>query len=351
LNKKTALWKYKRHQARVMRKNAKKRKRTSKLKQFHLSSLSAHTFRKSKNIEFPSIIAPKDFRFLDNIIECATFFKQLRSKNNVSIKNYRRYKLVSLQEIELIDFSAVLTLSAICKELKCNNIFVRGNFPNNPACSQFLIDSGFLDNKYDINGRMYHLLSRTKSMTFEQGQGKLLLKDLKNIVSLSSLITSYFGDNDTSNVYNLTLLFKEICANSIEWSDSYKRQWALAAKFEGDKVLVATIDLGQGILNSLERRQAAIIKDLFTFKTQVDILAGAFDKKYGSKSKDINRNKGLPSLKAAFERGVIKKLIVLTNNVMLSFDKWHDNCKFANTYDAFKGTMYFFEIDKSCLIA
>lgn len=188
-------------------------------------------------------------------------------------------------------------------------------------------------------------------MTFEQGQGKLLLKDLKNIVSLSSLITSYFGDNDTSNVYNLTLLFKEICANSIEWSDSYKRQWALAAKFEGDKVLVATIDLGQGILNSLERRQAAIIKDLFTFKTQVDILAGAFDKKYGSKSKDINRNKGLPSLKAAFERGVIKKLIVLTNNVMLSFDKWHDNCKFANTYDAFKGTMYFFEIDKSCLIA
>ena len=327
-----------------MRKVEKQRKRANK----HNSKTNAKR-RKSKNVEFSPVVAPKDFRLLDNTTECTAFFKQLRATHNVSIKNYRRYKKVSLQEIELIDFAAVLTLSAICKELKCNRIYVSGNFPTNTSCAKFLVDSGFLDNKYDLNGRMYHLASRTKSMTFEQGQGKLLLKDLQNIFSLARLITSYFGDNSDSHIYNLTLLFKEICANSIEWSNSYKRQWALATKFEGNKVLVATIDLGQGILSSLERTQYAIFKDLITFKSQVDILAGAFDKKYGSKSKEVNRNKGLPSLKAAFEQGVIKKLIVLTNNVMLSFDEWHQNCTFAQNKDAFNGTMYFFEIDQSCL--
>ena len=353
--KKNNRWKYLRHQARRMKKCARQRKLHKSNRLIRIHKNVAHSMKyggKPHSRVFPEIVAPRDFRFLDNTEECATFFKQLRSTSNVSEKNFQRFKKVSLFDIELIDFSAVLTLSAICKELKCQNINVQGNFPQNESCRSFLVDSGFLDNKYDINGKMFHLQSRTKSMTFEQGQGKLLVKDIRNIATLSNLIIQYLDDNPNDNhPFALPQLFKEICANSIEWSNSYKRQWALAAKFEKDKVLVATIDLGQGILNSLTRRYFALIKDILTLKSNVGVLEGAFCKKYGSKSNEINRNRGLPSLKSAFEQGVIAKLIVITNNVLLSFDPWHNNCTFAKSNDAFKGTMYYFEINKNCLTA
>ena len=344
--------KYKRYQRRRARREARSRK--ARLNNVHVQlnysdrdNLGYQS--KSGNKEYPSIDAPTDFRLLDNTTECSAFFRKLRSKQNVSRKNYRKYKIVSLIGVETIDFPAALTLSAICKELRYLNINVQGDLPTNEQCRDFLVDSGFLEDKYDMNGKMYHLTSKTKSMAFEQGQGKLLIKDLKNIASLTKSITDYLeGDVDNPN-YNLPQLLKEICANSSEWSDSYKRQWTLAVKFEENKVVVSTIDLGQGILKSLERRHKDIIMDLLTLKSRVDILAGAFDKKYGSKSKDINRNKGLPSLKFASQQGLINKLIVITNNVLLSFDKWHDNCTFAMSTDAFNGTMYYFEIDKNCL--
>ena len=57
-----------------------------------------------------------------------------------------------------------------------------------------------------------------------------------------------------------------------------------------------------------------------TLKRKDEILKGAFDKTYGSATKEGNRNKGLPAVKAGFKNEIIGKLKVLTNNVILHFD-------------------------------
>lgn len=349
------LFKYKRYQQRRMRKCERLRllhyKKRLKLLYYYSKQIKP-SLGKPNNIYYPEIKAPRDFRFLDNTAECALFFRDIRTRGKISVKNYEKFKTISLTDVELIDFASVHTLTAICKELKCNGINVYGNLPKNDQCREFMVHSGFLDNKYDRAGRLFRLSNQTETMSFEMGQGlKLQTQHIINLLEISLRISDHLYSNECGYSRRFMPILKEICGNSIDWADSYKKQWFFAARFDANKVTVAVIDLGQGILASLERKFIDYLKDLITAKSYVQILSGAFNKKYGSKSNEINRNRGLPSLKAAFEHGIIKRLIVLTNNVLLSFDERHNNCKFANTYDAFKGTLYFFEIDKSCLIA
>ena len=42
---------------------------------------------------------------------------------------------------------------------------------------------------------------------------------------------------------------------------------------------------------------------------------------YGSKSKDPNRNQGLPLIKRCSESHIIKDLVVLSNNALVDFNE------------------------------
>jgi len=340
---------YKRFHKRYVTKcqNQKQRKRNRQKTRLQLNGGIRTT-----NVEYSSIVAPADFRFINNTKNCAAFFAKLRQRGNVSIKNYKKYKTVSLQHVKLIDLAAVHTLTAICKELACYFIEVKGDFPEDDFCKQYMIDSGFLDNKYDSKGKRFRFQSHTEIMSFETGQGsKLQTKHILNMIEISKKISLSLSDRDYDYTHRIMPVFKEICGNSIEWSESYKKQWFLASRFEKNEVDIAVIDLGQGILQSLERKFINKLQDIFTVKTKLDILRGAFNQKYGSKSKEINRNKGLPSLKVAHECGIIKDLTVITNNVILSFDNNNISSNFASKLNAFKGTIYSFKIDVNCLSA
>lgn len=85
------------------------------------------------------------------------------------------------------------------------------------------------------------------------------------------------------------------------------------------------------------------------FKSNDEILKGAFDKKYGSTTKEDNRNKGLPAVKANFNQGTINNLKVLTNNVILHFDNDSLSKEFEKGTPRFKGTFYQWEMTNDCL--
>lgn len=292
--------------------------------------------------------APADFRFLNNTAECAVFFQKIRTKRNCHLRNNQRMMTINLKHVAQIDFAAVMILAAICEELRCEKIHVNGNFPKNNDCRKYLIDSGFLNQKYDEFSHLYTLQSKTEFMSLERGQEKLRLEDLKNISNLALHISAHLSRKEEENL-NLVTLLKEICGNSVEWGDAYKRQWSMAVKFEEGKVVLVAVDLGQGILNTLYRKYADKLKDFFTQKEDWQILERAFDRKYESASHDTNRNKGLPSIKKANKEGIIKKLSVVTNNVCLAFDNNGKKLTFADSKMAFMGTLYQFEIDETCI--
>lgn len=107
--------------------------------------------------------------------------------------------------------------------------------------------------------------------------------------------------------------------------------------------------MGKGILETLKKRFGLVLKDIFTLKSPNDILKGAFDKKYGSTTQEVNRNKGLPAVKSHWEQGTINSLKVLTNNVILHFDSNELSETFSKGSPRFRGTFYQWEMTNDCI--
>lgn len=295
--------------------------------------------------------APKDFRLLKNTDECVEFFKRIRSRKKAVLDKNNNYIIrVDLSTVEHIDFASTMMLDAICEELASSNpvCHVSGNSPRNEHCRRYLLDSGFLNNKYDEHGRLYPDVGHSANIKIERGTKKLTDNDVRNVVEIEKRICKHVtGAN--GRMYRHIEMIKEICGNTVDWSGAVQDQWIYGAKFEDGKVIVVALDLGKGILESISRKFAVLLDDLLSKNSHLEILEGAFNKKYGSKSGKPNRNKGLPSIKYANEKGCIRDLVVITNNVRMDFTEKDNSCKFVpNKTKGFKGTLYSWRIDASC---
>mgnify|MGYP007090927575 FL=1 len=109
------------------------------------------------------------------------------------------------------------------------------------------------------------------------------------------------------------------------------------------------MDLGQGILGSLNKRVDKQLKDFLLGKNNCQVLEGVFSQYYGSKSKDQNRNQGLPFIKDCNNRSIIKNLCVLSNNVKLDFSDSNNDNIFAPYTKGLIGTLYSWSVDVECL--
>ena len=287
--------------------------------------------------------APRDFRFLENTKACAHFFQRIR----IAADTGRHHLRIDLSKVEHIDFATTMLLSAIGEELLNKDCDLGGNSPKRPSCARYLIESGFYNKLFDRNGRRFNHANNSEFITVERRQYKLTKEHYAAFRMLVKHIKQHLiGKNNGKRIYNT--IIKEICANSIEWSEADKSQWTIGAKFEGDKVIIVILDLGKGILEKLYRDYWVHIKDLLTFKNDASVLYGAFEQKYGSTTLEANRNQGLPCVKAAFDEGHIKDLKVVTNNSRIDFTN-NDNNMFAISRTTFNGTLYSWRMDAECL--
>lgn len=104
-------------------------------------------------------------------------------------------------------------------------------------------------------------------------------------------------------------------------------------------------DVGQGILSTLKRKASQIISDKLKLN-DIEVLDGAFEKKYQSATSDKNRNKGLPKIKRINDSHFVDNLIVITNNVLIDFN--NEN-KSISLDVKFNGTFYYWELTKNCI--
>lgn len=290
------------------------------------------------------IKAPVDFRLLENTQECVRFFRLLKSqKKAVSIPNGKNFQRIDLKKVKHIDFSSTMVLGAIIDEMRDNApvCYCSGRLPDSSKCSAYIRQSGFLDTRYNGHGVPYGQSFGSKSLRIERGQTKLDVQKVFSIVSIIKLTKDHLKVASTTRHYRQMDVIKEICGNAFGWSRAINRQWTLGAKFDKDKVTFVVLDLGVGILDSLARDYWDVLKDLFMNHSEKQILEGAFLRKYKSASEDNNRNRGLPSIKKAFNDGCVEQLNVLANNVCLDFVNSKKSKKFAsNKNKAFDGTLY-----------
>jgi len=301
-----------------------------------------------KTVIRPVVEAPIDFRFLYNTEVCMNFFQNVRSKNYRSIKGSQEFVEMSLSKVEKIDYSTISVLTAINDDFKYRGISLRGNFPIRESPKQYLIDSGFLNHMFDQKGKPFPKTKKSEVLFFEKGSHKFGYRENKRISSVVKNISKHLMNEEKHNPRLRTILL-EIFANSIEWGETQNKQWLLGVKYDDEKVILTVTDVGKGIVRTLYKKLDQKILDKVKFKSNSDTLMGAFEKKYGSKSRMMNRNKGLPSIKKGFDEGIINELKVITNNVVLHFDKLNETRTVKRGISWFKGTFYRCVITKDCL--
>ena len=339
------------HRARQKRKNSKNRKYFQHPKKQKIKCRKTLCSNKSSDkkqiIKRKGVIVyPKSLSLLQNIDDCAELYRKIRNSKNEALKRKNKKIFLDISDITSIDFPATMVLSAIGSELASHEICFSGNFPKDEECLDLLIKTGFLNNKVNNKGLKFSKSPSTEFFTVEKGKGRLLIKDIEKICKLVNKVGLYLGITEKAKD-NIKSILKEILGNSIEWSESYEKQWTLGIMYEDDRVLFSVLDLGKGIIETIYRRFSTKIIDQLQLRTDKDILERAFEKKYGSSSKEVNRYKGLPSIKRVYSEGDIQNLHVLTNNVMLSFDSYTKGCQFSEERTAFNGTLYYWEINKN----
>lgn len=314
-----------------------KRKGKLKIKKKHTHQ--AHV------IKLP-VIAPNDLRLIENTTKCLEFFRDLRSEESRSKRGKIEFVILSLKDVTQIDYGTISILTAIGDDLKFKGVILRSFLPDNPECKDYMIESGYLNNLYDDNGKPFPKAPKSELMFFEKGCGRLSDEESKKISLLIKKIVGHLSGVE-KYCQPLRTIILEICGNSIEWSGTDNKQWLLGVKYRDDRVIFTVTDVGKGILQSLYRRLTSRFFE--AFKSNDEILKGAFDKKYGSTTKEENRNKGLPAVKANFTQGTINNLKVLTNNVILHFDDDSLSKEFEKGAAWFKGTFYQWEMTDDCL--
>lgn len=321
-----------------------KEKKKSKKKKLKKSQ----EFKNNSNLLSQVCDAPEDFRLVENTEGCLLFFRNVRDEKNIFYSKNYKFIRISLAEVEQIDYATISILTAISDDLMLKGIILRGDFPKNQECTDFIRNSGFLNHMVNDKNQKFPKATKSDLLFFEKGCGVLSNEDNRKISQLVEDVILYLT-GEQAHFKPVKSILLEICGNSIEWANTANRQWVLGVQYEDDKVVFTVTDVGKGILDTLHRKFDMQLSDFFKGRSNLEILYGAFQKKYGSTTQETNRNKGLPAVKASSDRGIIANLIVLTNNVILHFHNNKASRVFKMGSPRFKGTIYQWELTQDCL--
>jgi anti-sigma regulatory factor (Ser/Thr protein kinase) len=261
---------------------------------------------------------------------------------NAHLKNTRIEIKFDLSNIIFIDIGAICLLLSKLNELSGKGIKYWGTFPKDNDCKQFIEDSGFLDRMRDrSNGKPF--LKTNKNLILNRGSDKT---DNTQMAEEIRKAVKHLTDEE-NNYKPIYSIIQEICANSIEHANEqpHEKNWLFTTSYLENQVIFTMADTGEGILKTIKRKFLKQIKEFGDSPT--DILMNTFDKKYESRTKESNRNKGLLKIRKTAAEAYIENLIVITNNVFLDFDNYPQGSKKLKTN--FKGTFYYWILNNKCI--
>jgi len=330
----------------IRRRNEKLRQHNIRKNQRRISQLRSQKstfnpyFRKIKNFD---LNVGTDFSLLETPLSVINIINQIDA-NKKNESEIRRIK-IDLSHIKRIDIGAITLLLGKVNEMsRFWNVEFWGNRPTEKSCDEFFTSSGFLDYMKDLSGRKFerrgenYIISIGSDKTLNEKVGK----SIKNAMN--------FMTGDYVHYPPVFSIVQEMCSNSVEHANETHKNWLFGITHETNgsakEIIFTMTDIGKGILNTLKRNYGKKIIETMSNKGDDAILRRAFEKQYQSNTEDINRNRGLPLILDRFEKGYIKQLKVLTNNVFLDFEN-SDTSKVLNKN--LSGTFYYWKLDLNCV--
>ena len=315
----------------------KSRRRKSYLKQLHIRQQRKEIKIRYRKDEKPilHINVPELFSVIKYPEVTLKFIKELK---HLKFDNKIKHIFLDLEKIKSIDIGSICILLSIMHELKGKSI--AGNYPKDEECRRIFEESDFFShvrsNTSKTNNKNF-IIKIGSDKTLNSSIGAAIKKSIYNIVG---------KEQHYPPVYSIV---QEMAGNSIEHAFDKKKCWFFSINFDdsNNKINFVFTDNGHGIIKTLKRRFGQqFFKDILRgeFNENSAILRKAFDQKYGSRTEEINRNKGLPKIKAVVDEEHITDLIVLSNKAYLNLGQ---NKKAIELKNEFQGTFYCWSVDKS----
>ena len=222
-------------------------------------------------------------------------------------------------------------------KLSRNGIVCWGNYPDDKSVKYYILNSGFLkvlnsnislESEKIYDNQMYMI-------------GKGVVCSRKIGISVKTAMKQLLGREIAyPPVYDNLI---EICTNSVEHSnnEAIDKNWLISISKKNDCIQFILTDIGLGILKTLHKKRKEFFRDKF-FRKDGQVLNDIFNKKYQSRTGELNRHKGLPIVLESFKEGFISNLKVLTNCVLYDFK----TNSFETLKNEFKGTLICWTVDK-----
>lgn len=334
-NSKGKQWRRKSDAARGWRRhmNDVKKERRKFVPVFHAPKRSA-SYRLHRSRPFVKE-APEVFSFERDVDGVVGFLNKMRS---IQTQSYDRI-IIDLRNVKVIDTAAVVMLLSNMYHLAKSGVFVSGQYPRDPEANQIMRNSGFDAHVTNIN--------KTEADT-AQGQNLIVNVGWKSYSSIDAdkviqKVIEYVNGN-TKLYQHLNGIVGEMGGNTIQYAYSDTRHYLFGATFLDDSVQFVFADTGFGILSTLKKSLGRWMSDLMNARGPVSVLNGAYDKKYGSQTRDENRNTGLPFIKRTFEEKYISDLCVISNDALINFEDQSKSKKLKTNY---KGTVYIWTVKRT----
>lgn len=292
--------------------------------------------RRDKNNEPITLVAPVNFNLqFENCVEV------IRLVNNLKKLARSGRKLIILDLSDVVDIreGAIAMLLSVMNEItKASSVGITGTEPRNADAKAILEKSGFY--KF-VNRRGKETPVKTKNIMrtgISVTSPNFLSQEVRNAME------TVWG-KDGRNPVLRTIIF-EMMRNSCDHAFSRTKDisWHLSISHDetNNRVKFSFVDNGAGIINTLKANALKKVVNFFTGSE--DMLDTAFKNGIESRTGLEWRGKGLPSIFESFSEGYVKNLLVISNDVLLHFD----NSKKETLPLSYKGTYYYWEIDKSC---
>ena len=288
---------------------------------------------------------------MSNTINVIEFIKKLK-------KNFldRKEVFFVMDDVKLMDYSAIIVLLSIIIRFKSNKISFNGNFPTDAAVKNLFVDSGFFE---ILNIKL--LTNRDK---FVFGKNSIHTHASKNVDPelgpkiMEDISISLTGEKAVYKGLQRTLI--ELMQNSFNHAEPKKegdKHWWLSVNID-EKTKITSfsfIDYGVGIFESLNTKTSESkwfnwkpLISVFNTENNADILRLILN---GDLHKTVTgqdfRGKGLPGIKEAMDRNLISRLFIITNDV---FANVSENI-FLPLNNNFPGTFVYWEINSQTISA
>lgn len=250
----------------------------------------------------------------------------------------RNININMTEAVELGEGAISMLLSIINEQAK-KGIIIKGIKPNNLNLRHKLESSGFF--KY-LRTIMSLDNSKSKNKILRTGDSNTSKKDLALEVKLSMETVWGVPARCPELRGGVFEMFRNSCDHAFPNNGEVTWHLGLAHFDERNLVKFSFVDNGKGIIKTIEK--PFFDKLISFFNNNAAFLEAAYLDGVESSTGLKWRGKGLPCIYELYKENIIKRLIVISNNVYLDFDRGIKK----DLSVSFSGTYYYWELDKTC---